>query len=202
MNAAMTNLVDRLKPLSVELFKFAAACSLLKQPNDVGHMYAILRWGFKTATYKYDDNSDDMMISQSMMNFKVKQKDSGIDMGSFNIFWKFFKHLDDALLKAYTRSNIAFGWLHSGIVPHDASRIMSGYGFWSETAEGPQILDAIAPGSALVELAQRQGQLYDRLIEDELSQCTDFDSITAKDDDAALLNRQCLWLSYEGFLMQ
>lgn len=42
-------------------------------------------------------------------------------------------------------------------MPFDASRIMSGYGFCSQTAEGPQILEAIAPDSALVELARRQG---------------------------------------------
>lgn len=109
VNAAMTNLADRCKPLSVDLFKFAATCYLVEQPNDVGHVHAILKGAFKSAAYKFGDNSDDGMASQSMVTFKNTLKESELDSGRVNIFLNFKKHLEDTMLNAYTRLNIAFG---------------------------------------------------------------------------------------------
>jgi hypothetical protein len=112
---------------NIALFKWAAACSLVQQPNDVSRCHKILHRLFASSKYLYQpvkrENIRTCMLPViAMLNSLPKlAKDSKLT------FTKFFCNLHDILYEAFRPEVVRRGWADAGIYPFNVEQIMSGW---------------------------------------------------------------------------
>jgi hypothetical protein len=156
---------------NIGLFKWAAACSLVQQPNDVSRCHKILHRLFASSKYLYapvkKENIRTCMFPViAMLNSLPKlAKDSKLT------FTKFFCNLHDILHEAFRPDVIRRGWADAGIFPFDVERIMSGWNHGATQANKSwSMLEAQYKEFCLTAIEKlrepaRSGQLLDALIE-------------------------------------
>jgi hypothetical protein len=156
---------------NIGLFKWAAACSLVQQPNDVSRCHRILHRLFASSKYLYapvkKENIKTCMLPViAMLNSLPKlAKDSKMT------FTKFFCNLHDILHDAFRPDVVRRGWEDAGIYPFDVERIMSGWNHgatqvnksWEKLEPEYKRFCLIAIGKLRV--LARSGQLLDDVIE-------------------------------------
>ena len=156
---------------NIGLFKWAAACSLVQQPNDVSRCHKILHRLFASSKYLYqpvkkENIRTSMFPVIAMLNSLPKlAKDSKLT------FTKFFCNLPDILHEAFRPDVVRRGWSDAGIYPFNVDRIMSGWNHGStQVNKSWSMLEPEYKGFCLAAIEKlrepaRSGQLLDDLIE-------------------------------------
>ena len=157
--------------MNIALFKFAAACSLVQQPNDVSPCHKILHAYFRLNDVLREATVPDCL--QACSRVMKKYKFAPTTQKTFN---QFFVGLNDVLHEAFTPTAVRQGWTDSGL--HDpvdgisVDRIMSGWnpGTKLEHANWNTIGDlardqirSVVP--ALADIGMRRGEISDPEIE-------------------------------------
>jgi hypothetical protein len=121
---------------NITLLKWAAACSMTQQPNDVSKCHAILHKLFKTYPYsKVPKHFPTEMMPAITIMKKLK-----MTAASRLVFQIFFCHLQDILSQAFTRAVVQRGWATAGIYDvatggYNPEMIMRG---WNAGGQNPQ----------------------------------------------------------------
>ena len=172
-----------------EGFKFAAASTMVEQPNDVGHIHKSLKKQFKGKRYSAIKKWE---VPPYLVGFDKVLADEGLDRGSLRTYWKALCHLETYLSKVCTIPMVKEGFRVSGIYPIDNSVILSGWSGWSqcgkETADG--IIELLPK---LTEIVKVNGRVTDGEIEQCMGHLLEFDEDSRKADNCALNHGRCLW---------
>ena len=175
-----------------EGFKFAAASTMVQQPNDVGRMHSNIHAFYKSDAYARDDYH----VPNYMKPMEQILRDSGLQSSSFHTYWKALARLPECLLRSCQPTHVRDGFVRAGIWPVDHPQIMSGWTPWSAlpTAKAKVILSKLPE---LIDLA-RKGRLLDDEIEAPFEGLLAFDPLTRKSDDCAWNHTRCLWTNNEA----
>jgi hypothetical protein len=156
---------------NIALFKWAAACSLVQQPNDVSRCHKILHRLFASSKYLYmpvkKENIRTCLYPViAMLNSLPKlAKDSKLT------FTKFFCNLHDILHDAFRPEVVRRGWADAGIHPFSVEQIMSGWNHGatktnkSWTMLEPEYKQFCLTAISKLREPARSGQLLDAAIE-------------------------------------
>ena len=195
MHAMCTNLKPDLMNINCEAFKFAAASTMIQQPNDVGRMHCNIHAYFKSNKYLCEQ---EFRIPKAMVPMKENLLRSGLDPSSFHTYWKALCLLPDCLAKSCGPDVVIDGYKKSGIWPIDNNAIMSGWSGWSKlkSTVAVEVLQKI-PELALL---AKKGRLFDSEIERELGHLLEFDDSSRKSDDCAINHGRCLWINNPEFM--
>jgi hypothetical protein len=156
---------------NIALFKWAAACSLVQQPNDVSRCHKILHRLFASPKYLYQPVKKESIRTClrpviAMLNSLPKlAKDSKLT------FTKFFCNLHDILHDAFRPEVVRRGWADAGIYPFSGEQIMSGWNHgaiktnksWAMLE--PEYKQFCLTGISKLREPARSGQLLDDAIE-------------------------------------
>ena len=157
---------------NVALFKWAAACSLVQQPNDVSRCHKILHRLFASSKYLYQPVKKENIRTClypviAMLNSLPKlAKDSRLT------FTKFFCNLHDILHDAFRPEVVRRGWADAGIYPFSVEQILSGWNHGATKANKswamlePEYKQFVLTGISKLREPARSGQLLDAAIED------------------------------------
>lgn len=197
MSAVMKNLNSEFVKEKCEGFKFAAASTMVQQPNDVGHMHSNMHAFYKSTKYLGNTTFHVPSCMEKMRNVLLE---SGLEKGSFQTYWKALCSLPECLARSCYPSVVMEGYRKSGIWPLDHSIIMSGWSGWSSvtSVRAKQIIDIIPELAILA----RKGRLFDSEIELPLRQLIDFDPSHRKADDCAINHGRCIWTNNEEVVLQ
>jgi hypothetical protein len=184
--------------LRIDLFKFAAACSLVQQANDVGRMHMLLKRLF--GSYEYA-SATTWRVPTCFEGFDETLYSCGLDRPSANTYWKAMCHLPDFLMKAGSPSNVLSSFVSAGTVPHNDARILSGCSLWYDfdDATRQEILHILATDEELRHLGNNQGWVSDSDINKYFGHLIEFDDDLEKADDINTINKRCIWLTNRGF---
>ena len=158
--------------MNIALFKFAAACSLVQQPNDVSPCHKILH------EYGFPAMSDDSRQLPTRFKFvgDIMEKYK-FAPGHKKTFATFFSHLQDVLHVAFSPAAIRTGWTVSGLHNEitggvDVDAIMSGWNPGSRRQDGcwAQMTDAVrkeirSTFDKLADIGMAKGEITDTEIE-------------------------------------
>lgn len=176
-----------------EGFKFAAASTMVEQPNDVGHIHKSLKTHYKGKKYSAIKTWE---IPPYLIGFDRTLADAGMDSGSVRTYWKALCHLETYLNKVCTIPMVKEGFRISGIFPIDNDAILSGWSGWSlcskETAD--EVIELLPNLTAIVQV---NGRVTDSEIEECMGHLLQFDENTRKADNCALNHGRCLWTNNE-----
>ena len=167
-------------------FKFAAASTMVQQPNDVGRMH------YKSDLY----GREEYHVPKYMLLMRKILLESGLEVSSFHTYWKALARLPECLTRCCQPSVVRDGYRIAGIWPVDYAVIMSGWAGWSKltTAVADKVLSKL-PG--LIDLA-REGRLFDSEIEAPFEGLLQFYPATRKSDDCARNHTRCLWTNNDA----
>ena len=129
MHAVRTRLNKLFVNLNCEGFKFAAASTMVQQPNDVGRMHCNIHAYYKSNEYLC---AEDFRVPKVMAPMKGVLQSSGLDPASFRTYWKALCLLPDCHVKSCAPDVVIDGYKKSGIWPVDNNAIMSGWSGWSK----------------------------------------------------------------------
>jgi hypothetical protein len=112
---------------NIALFKWAAGCSLVQQPNDVSKCHKLLHLFFKSNKYLFQDNPQRHELRPGYQNCMKVLDRSGVSAESKLTFMRFFKHLPVALHKSFAPDAVSAGYATCGIHPFNLDNIMRGW---------------------------------------------------------------------------
>jgi len=157
---------------NIALFKWAAACSLVQQPNDVSRCHKILHRLFASAKYLYQPVKKENIRTCLYPVIAMLNSLPKLAKDSKATFTKFFANLHDILHQAFQPDVVRRGWADAGIYPFSVEQIMSGWNHGATHANKSWAMlekeykeFCITAISKLREPA-RSGQLLDDAIED------------------------------------
>jgi hypothetical protein len=180
-----------------EGFKFAAASTMVEQPNDVGHIHKALKKQYKGKKYSALKKWE---VPPYLIGFDKTLADAGMDSGSIKTYWKALCYLETCLSKVCTIPMVKEGFRISGIYPIDNDVILSGWSGWSlcskETAD--EVIRLLPELTAIVKV---NGRLTDSEIEQCMGHLLTFEEGSRKADNCALNQGRCLWTNNEKVIM-
>jgi hypothetical protein len=179
---------EALSDRGFEGYKFAAASTMVQQPNDVGHMHKALKKCFKGK--KYRDST--FTVPMYLKGFDKTLRDHGLDAGSFATYWKALCSLERMLSKTCTIPMVCKGFELSGIYPVNQNIILSKWCGWSRCTEADG-LAVIGRLPLLGTMVQLRGRVTDDEIEGCMAGLLTFNSSTRKKDTCAINHGRCLW---------
>ena len=188
IDATYKELNDRFNSLGCECMKFAAASTMVQQPNDVGRMHCNMHAYYKSPKYLTQKTWHVPMVMKPMEDVL---RNSGLDNSSFLTYWKALSQLPDCLSKCCSLSTVVDGFKKSGIWPIDHAVIMSGWAGWSNIPEDKAKV-VLSKIPALAELAKK-GRLFDSEIEAPFEGIFEFQNDSRKLDNCALNHGRCIW---------
>ena len=196
MHAVRTRLNKLFVNLNCEGFKFAAASTMVQQPNDVGRMHCNIHAYYKSNKYLC---AEDFRVPKVMAPMKGVLQSSGLDPASFRTYWKALCLLPDCLVKSCAPDVVIDGYKKSGIWPVDNNAIMSGWSGWSKlnSTVAVQVLQKIPQ----LTLLAKKGRLFDLEIEREIGDLLEFDDSSRKADDCAINHGRCIWTNHPEVMM-
>ena len=176
-----------------EGYKFAAASTMVEQPNDVGHIHKSLKKHFKGKKYSSIKTWE---VPPYLIGFDKTLADAGMDSGSLKTYWKALCHLETYLNKVCTIPMVKEGFRISGIYPIDNDAILSGWSGWSlcSKAIGDEVIELLPNLTAIVKV---NGRVTDNEIEQCMGHLIEFDEDSRKADNCALNHGRCLWTNNE-----
>ena len=173
----------------VRFHKWAAACSLIQQPNDTGRCHKYWHAYFSGSRFKYDDISPEDE-DKTLLPLKKHMTDAGMEPASVSIFYKFMQHADDSVDQIFTLRNNKTGWRIAGLYPRNLRKIMTGWIGW-EGLEESQKIRVLAVITELEEHFDSHHYIDDQIIVDKLGDIIQFaDKTTGKKRIDMALNRQ------------
>ena len=194
LNAVMKRLNRIFTEKGYEGFKFAAASTMVEQPNDVGHCHKAIKCYYKGSSYR---NSTDWEIPAYLKGFDTTLTDAGMDRGSQQTIFKALCHLELCLSKVCTIPMVREGFRLSGIYPLDVNAILSGWSGWSllDKDKAEELLSLLP---TLTDIAKAKGKVTDGEIEECMSHLISFESESRKADGCAMNHGRCLWTNNEA----
>ena len=129
MHAMTTNSKPHLIYSNCEAFKFAAASTMVQQPNDVSRMHCNIHAYYKSNKHLCEE---EFRVPKVMIPMKEISLRSGLDPTSFRTYWKALCLLPDYLVKSCAPVVVIDGYKKSDIWPIDNNAIMSGWSGWSK----------------------------------------------------------------------
>lgn len=105
----------------IAFLKFAAGCSMIQSPNDVGPCHSILKRLFSSSEFKWAEVNDPPYQNWKDLRLLLQ---SYVATTSFQSIWKALVRAPDFIDKACTRMNIKVGFSKSGAIPFDIPRIL------------------------------------------------------------------------------
>ena len=196
MHAVSTKLNKKFLDLNCEGFKFAAASTMVQQPNDVGRMHSNIHAFYKSSKYLCEEV---FRVPKVMAPMKIVLKGSGLDPASFRTYWKALCTLPDCLARSCAPEVVIDGFKKSGIWPVNNNAIMSGWSGWSQLkfTVAAEVLERIPR----LTLLAKKGRLFDLEIEREFEDLLEFDDSSRKADDCAINHGRCLWTNHPDVMM-
>lgn len=94
-----------------EGFKFAAASTMVQQPNDVGRMHSNIHAFYKSVAYARDDYH----VPNYMKPMEQILRDSGLQSSSFHTYWKALARSPECLLRSCQPTHVRDGFVRAGI---------------------------------------------------------------------------------------
>ena len=188
LNAVMKRLNRISTEKGYEGFKFAAASTMVEQPNDVGHCHKAIKCYYKGSSYR---NSTDWEIPAYLKGFDTTLTDAGMDRGSQQTIFKALYHLELCLSKVCTIPMVREGFRLSGIYPSDVNAILSDWSGWSllDKDKAEELLSLLP---TLTDIAKAKGKVTDGEIEECMSHLISFESESRKADGCAMNHERCL----------
>jgi hypothetical protein len=121
---------------NIGLFKWAAGCSLVQQPNDVSKCHKILHAYFRKSSFRFfEEKSDGVRLRSGYANAMRVLQEHKATTKSKQTFKRFFVHLPQCLAVSFTPDAISKGYEVCGIYPFDVSKIMNG---WNPGGKNPK----------------------------------------------------------------
>lgn len=112
---------------NIGLFKWAAGCSLVQQPNDVSKCHKILHAYFRKSGFRFfEDDGAVRLRSGYSSAMRVLQAHKATTK-SKQTFRRFFAHLPQCLAVSFTPDAISKGYADCGVYPFDVAKIMNGW---------------------------------------------------------------------------
>lgn len=193
LHAVMTRLNAKFTERGYEGFKFAAASTMVEQPNDVGHCHKAIKFYYRGDKYR---DSTEWEIPAYLKGFDTTLTDAGMDNGSQKTIFKALCHLELCLSKVCTIPMVKEGFRISGIYPVDVQAILSGWSGWSLfDKDNAEELVSLLP--TLTNIARLNGKVTDSEIEGCMGHLMQFDEDTRKQDGCAMNHGRCLWTNNE-----
>jgi hypothetical protein len=121
------NLTDYCIRNNIALFKWAAGCSLVQQPNDVSKCHKLLHAFFKKNSYLFQAEPQRNELRPGYQNCMKVLDRSGVSADSKLTFMRFFKHLPVALHRSFSPDDLSNGYAVCGIHPFSLDNIMRGW---------------------------------------------------------------------------
>ena len=112
---------------NIALFKWAAGCSLVQQPNDVSKCHKLLHLFFKSNKYLFEATPQRTDLRPGYQNCMKVLDRSGVSADSKLTFMRFFKNLPVALHKSFAPDDLSAGYATCGIHPFSLDNIMRGW---------------------------------------------------------------------------
>ena len=195
-HAVMTKLNRKFSERGFEGFKFAAASTMVEQPNDVGHCHKAIKCYYKGDKYR---NSEDWETPAYLKGFDKTLTKAGLDSGSQRTIFKALCHLEACLSRVCTIPMVREGFRISGIYPVDVSAILSGWSGWSllEKEKAEELMSLLP---TLTEIAKIKGKVTDMEIEECMGHLIKFEIETRKSDNCAMNHGRCLWTNNESII--
>ena len=198
LHAVMTSLNAKFTERGYEAFKFAAASTMVEQPNDVGHCHKAIKTYYKGNSYR---DSTDWEIPAYLKGFDVTLTEAGMDSGGRKTIFKALCHLEVCLSKVCTIPMVREGFRLSGIYPVNVHAILSGWSGWSLIdKEKAEELVSLLP--KLTSIARAKGKVTDGKIEECMGHLIQFGSESRKSDSCAMNHGRCLWTNNETVVEQ
>jgi hypothetical protein len=119
---------------NIGLFKWAAGCSLVQQPNDVSKCHKILHAYFRKSSFRFFEDDGVRLRSGYANAMRVLQAHKATTQ-SKQTFKRFFAHLPQCLSVAFTPDAISKGYEVCGVYPFDVNKIMNG---WNPGSKNPK----------------------------------------------------------------
>ena len=119
---------------NIGLFKWAAGCSLVQQPNDVSKCHKILHAYFRKSSFRFFEDDRVRLRSGYSSAMRVLASHKATTK-SKQTFRRFFAHLPQCLAVSFTPDAISKGYEVCGIYPFDVSKIMNG---WNPGGKNPK----------------------------------------------------------------
>ena len=189
LHSIMTSLNGEFKKKGYEGFKFAAASTMVEQPNDVGHCHKAIKLYFKTNTFRKLTSFE---VPDNLWGFDEVMKAAGLEQASVHTYWKTLCHIELCLSKACTMPMVQKGYRLSGIYPINSNTIMTGWSGWSKCSN-EQASKVLAKIPELTKIAKINGRVTDQEIESCMAEFLTFDPLSRKTDDCQLNHSRCLW---------
>lgn len=179
INAVMKNLNGDFVRHDCEGFKFAAASTMVEQPNDVGRMHCNMHNYYKSVTYM---NAKIHRVPIVMKPMIKVLKDSDMDSASFCTYSKAMYFLPDCLSKCCSPETVVGGFQ------------MSGWSLLSKlpSAVARKVLEELPD----LEVLARKGRLFYSEIKEPLEDIIDFNDCSRKSDTCAINHSRCLWTNH------
>ena len=193
LHAVMTRLNAKFTERGYKGFKFAAASTMVEQPNDVGHCHKAIKSYYRGDKYR---DSTDWEIPAYLKDFDTTLTNAGMDNGSQKTIFKALCHLELCLSKVCTIPMVKEGFRISGIYPVDVHAILSGWSGWSLfNKDKAEELVNLLP--TLTNIARLNGKVTDSEIEECMGHLMQFEDDTRKQDGCAMNHGRCLWTNNE-----
>ena len=186
VNSMMTNVNTELTVRGYEGYKFAAASTMVQQPNDVGHMHKALKKCFKGKKYR----ESTFTVPVYLEGFKETLRDHGLDTGSLATYWKSLCSMERMLSRTCTIPMVCKGFELSGIYPVNQNTILSKWCGWRKCTKEEGVIDRLP---LLATMVKSRGRVTDTEIEECMDGLLTFNSSTRKKDTCALNHGRCLW---------
>jgi hypothetical protein len=127
-----------------------------------------------------------------------KLKDVGIDSASRNTFNNFMLFLPEMLKSAYTKKNIEFGWVNSGLYPFDIGKILQKTPYYNEDLSSENRSMIISAIPKLSDFARENGEIADKEIISEINFIYTGDSADNRNYETCPLNyKRAVWVNHE-----
>jgi hypothetical protein len=125
LEASLTQIAARIEKYDkpVDLTKYCGGCSMSESLNDIGAMHRILHTTFKSPSYRYTSDYQDIH-GKAVRELKAWLS-SRLEAASFRTFWKCLMHAQDFLAKSFQPSLVKAAYKTAGIFPVNYKRVLS-----------------------------------------------------------------------------
>ncbi len=120
---------------NIGLFKWAAGCSLVQQPNDVSKCHKILHAYFRKSSFRFFEDDGSVRLRSGYANAMRVLQAHKATTKSKQTFKRFFAHLPQCLAVAFTPDAISEGYEVCGVYPFNVLKIMNG---WNPGGKNPK----------------------------------------------------------------
>jgi hypothetical protein len=192
---------------TVALLKWAAACSMLQSPNDVGHTHPILRKGTKGSKNKKTVTLPWAQCGPGLRSaFTLLFSPSiGITAARKRGFWRLLSNLPKAVAEAFRERTVVASWRDCGYYPLSIPMILDKCSLWRKSAaagglsaqEKQLILDGIP---ALQDIAWRCGRVSDAEILTQYPFLSRYPTLLQRDLGHMAVNRdRCVLVMHPSY---